>query len=74
MSLKSDFPQISVIFSISRKNMWNVKILFPVSKKLVLTSRNERLTEKCVPFKEKIAFTGTGFRLLFGKIDETVFH
>ena len=54
--------------------MWNVKILFPVSKKLVLTSRNERLAEKCIPFKEKIAFTDTGFRLLFGKIDETVFH
>ena len=44
--LKLDFPQISVIFSISRKKTWNKKILFPVDQKLVFTSRNEGLADR----------------------------
>ena len=44
--LKLDFPQISVIFFVSRKKTWNKKILFPVDQKLVFTSRNEGLAER----------------------------
>ena len=44
--LKLDFPQISVIFSISRKKTWNKKKLFPVDQKLVFTSRNEGLADR----------------------------
>ena len=44
--LKLDFPQISVIFSISRKKTWNKKMLFPVDQKLVFTSRNEGLADR----------------------------
>ena len=44
--LKLDFPQISVIFPISRKKTWNKKILFPVDQKLVFTSRNEGLADR----------------------------
>ena len=51
-SLKFGFPQISVLFSISRKKL-GIKSQFPVDKKLVFTSRNEGLAEKCVPVEEK---------------------
>ena len=53
-SLKFDFPQISVILSISRKDYEIKKILFPVDKKLIFTSRNEGLAEKYVPVEEKM--------------------
>ena len=36
-----------------QKKTWNKKILFPVDKKLVFTSRNERLVKKYVPVEEK---------------------
>ena len=57
-SLKFDLPKISVIFSISRKKLGIKKILFPVDKKLVFTSRNEELAKKYVPVEEKTASTG----------------
>ena len=65
VSLKFDFPQISVIFSISRKK------LFPADKNLVFTSRNEGLTEKHVPVEEK---TAPSSRLLPEKMEENDFH
>ena len=58
-SLKFDFPQISVTFSIGRKKTWNEKTLFPVDKKIIFTSRNEGLAEKYVLVEEKTAFTGS---------------
>ena len=44
-TLKFDFPQISVIFSSSRKKLGIKKILFPVDKKLVFTSWNEKMRD-----------------------------
>ena len=72
LSLKFDFPQISVIFSISRKKTWNKKTLFPVDKKLVFTRRNEGLAEKYVPEK-KTASTGSSW-LVSEKVEEIGFH
>ena len=54
-NLKFDFPQISVIFSISRKKLGIKKVLFPADKKLVF----ERLAEKYVPVEEKTTSTGS---------------
>ena len=58
-SLKFGFPQISVLFSVSRKKLGMKKTLFPVDKKLVFTSQNEGLAEKYVPVEEKTASTGS---------------
>ena len=57
-SLKFDFPQISVIFSISRKKLEIKKKLFPLHKKLFFTSQNEELAEKYVPVEEKTTSIG----------------
>ena len=60
-SLKFDFPQVSVIFSIRSKNLEYKKILFPVDKKFVFTSWNEELAEKYVPVEEETTSTGKRF-------------
>ena len=70
-SLNFDFPQISVLFSISRKK--NKKTLFPVEKKLVFTSRNEQLAEKYVSVEEKAASTGSSW-LVSEKMEGNGFH
>ena len=68
-TLKFDFPQISVIFSISRKKLGIKKVLFPADKKLVF----ERLAEKYVPVEEKTTSTGSSW-LLYEKMEENGFH
>ena len=50
-SSQIDFPQVSVITPPAEKTQ-SKTILFPVDKKLVSTSRNERLSEKHVPVEE----------------------
>ena len=55
------------------KNTCNKKVPFPVDKKPVFTSRNERLAEKCVPVEEKSASTGNSW-LLFEKMEENGFY
>ena len=71
-SLNIDFPQVSIIVSTSRKTR-NKKILFPVDKKLVFTSRNEVLPEKYVPVEEWTVSTGSSW-LLSEKMKEYGFH
>ena len=68
-NLKSDFPQISVIFSISRKKLGIKKALFPADKKLVF----KRLAKKYVPVEEKTTSTGSSW-LLYEKMEENGFH
>ena len=53
-SLKIGFPQISVIFSISRKILGIKKILFPVDKKLASTCRNKDWQKNMFQLKEKL--------------------
>ena len=48
-------------------------MLFPVDKKLVFTSQNEGLVEKCILVEEKAASTGNSW-LLFQKLEENGFH
>ena len=51
--LKFDFPQISVIHSISRKKTWNEKILFPVDKNsFALARMKDWLKNMCQLKKE----------------------
>ena len=72
-TLKFDFTQISVIFSIRRKKLGIKKVVFPVDKKLVFISWNERLAEKYVPVEEKTTSTGSSW-LLYEKMEENGFH
>ena len=48
-------------------------MLFSADKKLVFTSRDEGLAEKCVPVKEKTTSTGSSW-LLSEKMEENGFH
>ena len=54
--IKLDFPQVSVIFSISGKRTWNKKNTVSGRQNFLFTSRNEELAEEYVPVEEKTAF------------------
>ena len=70
-SSQIDFPQVSVITPPAEKTQ-SKTILFPVDKKLVSTSRNERLSEKHVPVEEWTVSTGSSW-LLSEKMKENGF-